>query len=887
MNVIDTPLRGPAAQNQTGAMSERPRLEVQAAGVQRAAATLLASRAASAMRQAGLAGAELLVWGTPELVRASGLDTSSPGIRVCASSPWATAIESAPAAGAAWRHVLMLVECPPSGVPALQHLFRRLCDRRAERVTVIALPGAQDAGAVRHAFEAQGFALGFRKSPHYYQAVDYEGLHQERGPVVMALERLPDSALLAYPLRALSTERDLHMDMLREVGERSDAHVIRYQLAADLIRPGDHVLDSACGLGYGSYLLARLSSCASVLGVDGSDYAVRYAQMNFKAVEPRLSFDKAWLPQDLSVLQDRRFDVIVSFETLEHIADPEGLLAEFDRLLRPGGRVIVSVPNDWSDETGEDPNPHHIHVYTLDKLRRQFGRHFEPGALHQQIASGCKAQRRGNQWTPMLRALQPVPLGTDSPPDAEWWVLAGTKPVGTAAADGAAQPDRIDSPVSDTSQPPLSRGLVLAMNCTPADADPAVPAFWREMNTQLAAQGMQLVIVSTTPMEGSELQVLDIPYELTGFQDRFPVPPRNAHDVPASLVQDLARWYDCEPERAAQGWNQARSFFEDLLQTLRPSAVLGWQSVNPVTRVLRQCAREADVPFWSGERGWLRNTLMFDTLENNALGEANLSLGLATLRDRCSPAVDTLQRLAKRASSASDLGRYPGDTRISGQALRARLGIPDTDTVVAFFSHGEPGFGAWQAGPMAQLHDMPDATLQARLDAVSDELLARGCWLLVQEHPFNRANGRTLRLRESSRVISVAESVSSVVDAADFCLFTQATLQFDIAFLDKPFGLLARSALYRAGTPPLYGDHAGAAAFLDSLMDVQAWPARSAQLRRDIAFLYETQLLDVEAGSLELSAERWAAHLGQLVRPVDGGFDERVGRFLAKWSDGC
>ena len=166
-------------------------------------------------------------------------------------------------------------------------------------------------------------------------------------------------------------------------------------------------------------------------------------------------------------------------------------------------------------------------------------------------------------------------------------------------------------------------------------------------------------------------------------------------------------------------------------------------------------------------------------------------------------------------------------------------------------------------------------------------LLARGCWLLVQEHPFNRANGRTLRLRHSSRVISVAESVSTVVDAADFCLFTQATLQFDIAFLDKPFGLLARSALYRAGIPPLYGDHAGAAPFLDSLMDVQAWPARSAQLRRDIAFLYETQLLDVEAGSLHLSAERWAAHLGQLLRPVDDGFDERVGRFLAKWGDEC
>ena len=884
MNVIETPSCAAVADHRTRTMNTSRGGEPADAGAPRQGDARFSVRVAHALRHAGDAGTPLLVWGAPELVQAAGLDPLSPGIRVWGSSPWATADEPAPAAGEAWRQVLVLAECPPTGVQAQQQLFRRLSDRRAERVTIVALPGAQTAGAIRHAMEAQAFALGFRKSPHYYQAVDYEGLHQEQGPVVMALERVPDSALLAYPLRALSAERDLHMDMLREVGERSDGHVIRYQLAAALIRPGDHVLDSACGLGYGSYLLARSSACASVLGVDGSDYAVRYAQMNFGALDSRLGFDKAWLPQDLGALQDRRFDVIVSFETLEHIADPEGLLAEFDRLLRPGGRVIVSVPNDWSDETGEDPNPHHLHVYTLDKLRRQFGRHFEPGALHQQIASGCKARRNGNQWTSMPRALQPVPLATDSPPDSEWWILSGTKPA-AAATDLGAQPAPNGGPACDAEPSPLARGLVLAMNCTPADADPAVPAFWRELNARLTSRGMQLVVVSTTPMEGSELQVLEIPYELTGFPDRFPVPVEAGPAVPDSLVEDVARWYGCDPGRAAQAWSQARSFFEDLLQTLRPAAVLGWQSANPVTRVLRQCAREADVPFWAGERGWLRNTLMFDTLENNALGEANLSLGLATLRERHVPAEATLRRLSERASSAADLGRYPGDPRISGQDLRSRLGIPAADTVVAFFSHGEPGFGSWQSGPLAQLHDMPAGVLQARLDAVSDELVARGCWLLVQEHPFNRANGRTLRLRESSRVVSVAENVSSVVDAADFCLFTQATLQFDLAFLDKPFGLLARSPLYRAGTPPLYGDHAGAAAFLDALMEARAWPSRSSQLRHDIAFLYETQLLDIDAESLESSADRWAEHLGQLVRPVDSGFDERVGRFLAKWSD--
>ena len=866
MSILNPPSRALAAPPDARAAIAAPGMQVFSAALSHAAHCTLDP-------QAGL-----LVWGEAALLQAAGLPTLLPAARVWASSPWAVSAAGAPAAGPAWQQVLVLAQGAAPGEQALQHLFLRLCDSGAQRVTLVLQPGAQGGGALRHAVEAQAYAMGLRKSPYYYQAVDYEALHQDQGPVVIALERVPDAAVLAYPLRALSEERDLHMDMLREVGERSDAHVIRYQLAAALIRPGDHVLDSACGLGYGSHLLARLSGCASVFGVDGSDYAVRYAQLNFGAVEPRLQFHKAWLPQDLARLADRRFDVIVSFETLEHIADPEGLLAQFNRLLRPGGRIIVSVPNDWSDETGEDPNPHHLHVYTLDKLRQQFGRHFKAGALHQQIASGCKAQARRQQWTPMPRALKAVPLDTSRPPDAEWWIMAGSKPA-------AAMPQPVADALTPVASAAAVQGLVLAMNCTPEDADPSVAAFWGSLHEQLGAQGMQLVIASTTPLSNPALQVLEIPFELPAFADRFPLPAGHELDAPPpALVDDLVRWYGCPAEQAAAGWHQAQAFFDALLQTLRPSAVLGWQSANPVTRVLRQCARAADLPFWAGERGWLRNTLMFDTLENNALGEANLSLGLARLRAAYTPAPATLQRLQARAQAAADLGRYPGDPRITGAALRERLGIPAGDTVVAVFSHGEPGIGAWQGGPMAQLHDMPAGQLQARLDAVSDALLARGVWLLVQEHPFNRARCTTLALRDSPRVISVAENVSSVVNAADFCLFTQATLQFDVACLgDKPFGLLARSPLYRAGTPPLYGEHRSAAEFLDSVMDRAAWPARQAQLQHDIAFLYETLMLDVAPDALASSAACWAEHLRPLVRPLDDGFDERVGEFLARW----
>ncbi len=851
-----------------------------------AAASKLAIRVERALCQNFDPHAELVVWGQAALIDAARLPR--PGWRMLAwpVSPWESDAAGDLPAVPPGAQVLVLAEAAPTGPQAVRRLMSRLKDRGAASVVIVVQPGREAAVKVRHDVEAQAYDAGFRKSPRYYLTVDYEALHEETGAVVIALEAVPGAALRAYPLPVLREHRDLHMDMLREVGERSDAHVIRYQLAADLIRAGDRVLDSACGLGYGAYLLARHSACASVLGVDGSDHAVRYGALNFAAVEARLRFEQAWLPRDLAALPDASFDVIVSFETLEHIEDPQGLLAEFERLLRPEGRIIVSVPNDWADATGQDPNPHHLHVYTLDKLRQQFRRRFDATALHLQIASGCKARSNANRWTPMPRALREVPVDTRMPPDAEWWILAGHKPAARPAVDLMDRwYDGVSRPWSDSTDPAeLGRGLVLAVNCVPEEADPAVPAFWRALSGALSARGIQLVIASTAPLNDPNLQVIDIPFQLTDFAARYRMRAYGGGATPESAVMDAARWYGCTRDEAALGLALASQFFGDLLQALRPSAVLGWQSTNPVSRVLRQCARAADLPFWSGERGWVRNTLMFDLAENNALGEVHLSLACASLRDRFTPSPQTLTALSTRAREATDLGRYRAQERIDGLALRAKLGIPADARVVALFTHGEPSLNALDNAAQRELHDLSSELLQQRLDAVTDELLARGAWLIVQEHPFNRSNGKTLRLRKSPRVIGVEENVSSVLDAADHYLFTLATLQFDAAFLDKSFGLLGRSALYRAGEPPLISDYADARAFLDAVMDTTAWPQRSARLRRDIAFLYENFLLDIEPAAVDASAQRWSEHLAQLVRRVDGGLAGRVDQFLGMWA---
>lgn len=759
----------------------------------------------------------------------------------------------------------------------------------AQTLVLVLLRAPAHGADLRRVVEMQAFAAGYRKHPAYYLMLDYEALQLDAGPLIVPLEKLPPPALAAYPLQALAAERDLHMDMLRESGERSDAHVVRYRLAADLVRAGDRVLDAACGLGYGSYVLAHLTRCSSVLGVDGSDTAVNYAELNFAAREPRLAFRRGYLPDDLADLADESFDVIVSFETLEHVENPVGLLAEFARLLRPGGRVIVSVPNDWADDSGRDPNPHHLHVYTLDKLRRQFSSHFVRERLYQQIASGCKRRATGNRWAPLPRTLRALPVDTALAPDSEWWILSGSKPERVAQVDlDAPWYAAMRPPWAETARgAPLASGLVLAAHCVPASVDPAVEAFWVRLAAELAQRGQTLVLLSTAAIASAGLNVIEIPFDLTAFPSRYRRLPSAGEAVSERDVLNAVSWYGCDHDTARDSLRLAQEFLADLLETLRPSAVLGWQSLHPVTRVLRDRARAADVPFWSAERGWVRNTLMFDQGDAHALSEANTSLMVARLRERWRPRPDTLQALERRARQAADLGRYRGAERVCRAELRARLGIGADARVVAVFTHGEPGLHAMSASALREYHDTSAELLQARLDAVTDALLARGIWVLVQEHPFNVASGRTMRLRASPQVRAVTENVSSLLDAADHYLFTLATLQFDAVFLDKSFGLLARSALYRAGLPPFIGDYETADAFVDAVLDEGAWSARRQRLCEDVAFLYESLLIDIEPEAMPAGAAAWADHLARFERPIDAGLHDRVERFLQKWSPGA
>ena len=311
----------------------------------------------------------------------------------------------------------------PTDIPHAIRELRRVC-RRNLYLCVATEPDRDGHWHLtvekREWWERAAFSFGFRKHPCYYAIMPFHALEAEGNSITIPLQKIPDDALSSYPLDALLEQRDLHMDMSRETGRRSDAHMARYQLVADFVRDGDTILDAACGMGYGSHLLSAQAAATCVIGADLDVEAIRYASLNFAGKERRLSFRVADV-QQLDFLPDNSIDLFVSFETLEHVPRPELVIAEARRVLRPGGRFIASVPNLWVNEEGVDPNPHHLHVYDWERVTKEVQTHFLVEAAYGQIAGG------GMKLHDHPRVIREISPECERPPAAEWFLLVAMK----------------------------------------------------------------------------------------------------------------------------------------------------------------------------------------------------------------------------------------------------------------------------------------------------------------------------------------------------------------------------------------------------------------------------------------------------------------------------
>ena len=172
-----------------------------------------------------------------------------------------------------------------------------------------------------------------------------------------------------------SLERIIPAQVLKEdehACNSLDLHYARYLFAAKHVLPGE-ALDIACGVGYGSDLLARNCKEVGVIhGVDCSQEAIAYAESHFNNPLVKFYCEKA---EPFLERHCGKFSTIVSLETVEHLVEPQRFISACHGALSKNGIAVFSVPVSPTI----DINPHHLTDFSRKSILKLLAKcGFEP-----------------------------------------------------------------------------------------------------------------------------------------------------------------------------------------------------------------------------------------------------------------------------------------------------------------------------------------------------------------------------------------------------------------------------------------------------------------------------------------------------------------------------
>lgn len=159
---------------------------------------------------------------------------------------------------------------------------------------------------------------------------------------------------------------------LRHVARSGRGALSRYRDLKPFLRPDDAILDVGAGGGEFVYVLRQLGYEAR--GIEPDEQYARHARENLRAPV------ETGFVQDVS-LPSGSFSVVTMYHSLEHVEDPSGILSKLRPWLRPGGLLIVEVPNVEAACQAPHHRFHFAHFFsfnrvTLEALGRKAG--FEP-----------------------------------------------------------------------------------------------------------------------------------------------------------------------------------------------------------------------------------------------------------------------------------------------------------------------------------------------------------------------------------------------------------------------------------------------------------------------------------------------------------------------------
>ncbi len=173
----------------------------------------------------------------------------------------------------------------------------------------------------------------------------------------------------------ITNERHIIVDKTKNVSEQYGhlMHLASYNFAIKYVK-NKNVLDYGCGTGYGTFNLAEQAT--SVIGIDISSEAINYAKLNYSSNNINFITNSNFEKKNFK----EKFDVVTSFQVIEHVKNEDHYLKSIYNLLKPGGIFLLTTPNKKNrlfPYIQKPWNIYHLKEYNETGLKRILQKHYQ------------------------------------------------------------------------------------------------------------------------------------------------------------------------------------------------------------------------------------------------------------------------------------------------------------------------------------------------------------------------------------------------------------------------------------------------------------------------------------------------------------------------------
>lgn len=402
---------------------------------------------------------------------------------------------------------------------------------------------------------------------------------------------------------------------------------------------------------------------------------------------------------------------------------------------------------------------------------------------------------------------------------------------------------------------------IIAFHCVPYDVDPNVENFWILLSERLRLLGRNLILITTTEIYSNNIEYVQVPFKITEYHSLDCAATNTISN--ATEIKSIQNWYKCGFEEAVARLLVCENLFKKLFNELNPSAVISWQSANPISRLVRRLCLDMDLPWWCAERGWINDTLMLDLSENNRLSEVTTSFALNRIYYQYKSKPDLYENIKARLVKGKSTARYAEKKCTSEENIRKLYEIPAASKIFVLFTHGEPHLNALD-NKLTINHSMDSDGLELKIKSIAHAISLNNDYLIIKEHPFNSLYDSEINMESfdcKNIIMSKLEGVDQLLFQGDYFLFTCSTIQFNAALMDKRFGLLSRGLLSGPDMAPFVDDFNSIEDFLNCIKNKNDWVKRNEEVKKMICFLFDYCLLDISPDNSSASSEELAKHL--------------------------